>query len=269
MPLALVLLCSPWVEYLTLGSVHLVLPATILVALAGLATLLAALKLRTSWLWPVLFMGLTLVSAASLPGYLAIRSRMGQPSAWPPSLRDWGLPGNPEAKATAPEFGGTALEAGLGKAPLPRLPRVVPLSADQETLVQALGMPDQFLVAMESGTGTRAEVWTWYRARGGDALLASAWKPRTFGFLNGRLQGESQARAVKVKTGPPAAPPDFDPSWTEDRARQLLGDPDLIVRKDSPVFGRVTVLNYRNQLVLTFRNGALCGAQNLVMEAAP
>jgi len=237
------------VEHLVLGSTRSLVPGVVLLALLAVGTSLTAAFRRTSWLWPVLFLGVTLASAILLPGYLALRAHLDPTfEGSSPTLPLGGAGG-----ASALEMGGVALEVEMGTTPLPVLERRVSLSA----------------VALESGTGTRAEVWTWYRARGGDALLASAWKPRTFGFLNGRLQGESQARAVKVKTGPPAAPPDFDPSWTEDRARQLLGDPDLIVRKDSPVFGRVTVLNYRNQLVLTFRNGALCGAQNLVMEAAP
>jgi len=232
--------------------------------LLGLGTLLTAVLRRTSWLWPVVFVGLALVGGASLPGYLALRAHLDPTFEGPrPALPVGGQ------STSALEMGGAALEGEMGTNPLPVLERRVPLSADQKTLVGALGMPDQFLVALDPDSGARAEVWTWYRAQGGDALLAGSWQPRAFGFLDGRLQSEAPARDLKVDALKGLSPLAFDSAWTEEQALQTLGEPDLVIRKDSPLFGRITVLNYRNRLVLNFRDDRLWGAQTLVMEAAP
>lgn len=252
-------------EHVVLGSTRCLIPGVVLLGLLGLGTLLTAVLRRTSWLWPVLFLGVTLASAILLPGYLALRAHLDPTFEAPGTASPVGSSG--ESKAL--EMGGAALEGEMGTTPLPVLERLVPLSAEQESLVQALGMPDQFLVALDPDGGTRAEVWTWYRAQGGDALLAGSWQPRAFGFLNGRLQSEAPAREMKVGAATGLSPLAFDSSWTEERAFKTLGEPDLVLRKDSPLFGRITVLNYRNRLILNFRDGRLWGAQTLVTEAAP
>lgn len=248
-----------------MGSTRFLIPGAVLLGLLALGTLLTAVLRRTSWLWPVMFVGLALVGAASLPGYLALRANLDPTFEGPRPT----LPLGGGGEAAELEMGGAALEGEMGSAPLPTLEPVTPLSAEQQTLVQALGMPDQFLVALDPDGGTRAEVWTWYRAQGGDALLAASWQPRAFGFLNGRLQSEAPAREVKVAAPTGLSPLAFDSSWTEERARQTLGEPDLVIRKGSPLFGRITVLNYRNRLILNFRDDRLWGAQTLVTEAAP
>jgi len=264
LPPALVLLAGPWLEYVLLGSTRFLIPGAALLGLLALGTLLTAVLRRTSWLWPVMFVGLALVGSASLPGYLALRAHLDPTFEGPaPTLPAGGQ------KTTALEMAGAALEGEMGTTPLPVLERRVPLSADQKTLVGALGMPDQFLVALDPSSGTRAEVWTWYRAQGGDALLAGSWQPRTFVFLNGRLQNEAPARDLKVGAPTGLSPLAFDSAWTEEQALQTLGEPDLVIRKDSPLFGGITVLNYRNRLILNFRDDRLWGAQTLVMEAAP
>jgi hypothetical protein len=265
LPVVLVLPVAPLVEHLVLGSTRSLVPGVVLLALLAVGTSLTAAFRRTSWLWPVLFLGVTLASAILLPGYLALRAHLDPTfEGSSPTLPLGGAGG-----ASALEMGGVALEGEMGTTPLPVLERRVPLSADQKTLVGALGMPDQFLVALDPDSGTRAEVWTWYRAQGGDALLAESWQPRAFGFLNGRLQSEAPAQDLRPAAPTGLSPLAFDPSWTEEQAVQTLGEPDLVIRKDSPVFGRITVLNYRNRLILNFRDDRLWGAQTLVTEAAP
>lgn len=160
--------------------------------------------------------------------------------------------------------GNQRLSATISKDPLPSLETQVPLSKDQQLLVDALGPPQQFLVTQDEAKNARLEIWSYFNAQQGETLLKEAFDPQIFMFQDGKLLSSRPAARVTITRSCNVLPWQIPSGITEAGLRARWGEPDVVNESNSPLFGSVKALNYRNQFVLAFRNGKFWGGQSLL-----
>lgn len=142
----------------------------------------------------------------------------------------------------------------------------VPLSEDQEHFVQAYGYPNTFVLGTDDH-GTRVEVWEYLECTGDDLFLREYFQPRRLYFENGVFLASTALAPEGPVVRAEYRPTEFDLTFNRDQITDLLGAPTEVRELNMQEYGLLTVLNYRDEIMVMFRNDEPFGVITRVPES--